>query len=345
MDEATCLSSCNTDFGDDKEYNFVLSSRQYPKSYIYVEGNTIKAGGGEHSMAGAFYLLEKYDGYCLLECTKFPNHFICETTESVASLTEFDELDEALFMISSLGDGTVSISSKRWPKHYMCMPSAATVGFSKTLNEAAMWIFEAKKGSSTQPIEPSRQVSRPIEHPLHGGELLTLSSAEYDEIPSDYAIEKGRKTRKNHESSWTDEQSNEIRLGTCRHNEWDVITLKVPAKERSITDIGNFNKECCSDAMDLIAETVVFGSCQACREAGTMNQNGKVRLDNQGDFKGEEGRRYANLQLQIGHRTVAAALIEIGPQFGQRHIRRALIESLTKQKVVHLWRDRQYMSY
>ena len=147
----------------------------------------------------------------------------------------------------------------------------------------------------------------------------------------------GRKSRKRPLDRSSSEEPGQ-RLPTSRHDEVDIITSRTPTGGRGITDIHKFGPEFHNDAKKLIAESIDFGQCAESKSGSTIGTKGKVRLDNQGDVY-EGDKRSANLQVQIKNCTVAAAEVEIGPEFGSKRIRRALNESLEKQTVQKLSRS------
>ena len=126
-------------------------------------------------------------------------------------------------------------------------------------------------------------------------------------------------------------------LPTSLHNESDILTYMEPLSDRGIMTIDT--KEDKDDAIRLITQAVVFDECSAGR-GSTIDTRGNFRLDNQGD-KPKNGKKFANLQLQKGDRSVAAALIEIGIKFGQQRIRRALCDSMKYTCIVQLERKKK----
>ena len=95
-------------------------------------------------------------------------------------------------------------------------------------------------------------------------------------------------------------------------------------------------------AQAMIAQCEI-DSCRGNERAGTLYNDDDLhlRIDLQGMIN-KNGRRYANIQLQTngqGSVSLAAVLIRADAVFCERHVRRALVESLERGKVVILERD------
>ena len=95
-------------------------------------------------------------------------------------------------------------------------------------------------------------------------------------------------------------------------------------------------ERCATDLIRAWTADMVNDGMQPGTWIQSQHRGQQCRLDLQGYFY--RNIRYANFQIQTGRRSVAAAFVEVGVNFGKRRIRRALNESLNKTYNVFLFR-------
>ena len=193
-----------------------------------------------------------------------------------------------------------TISSKKWPENRMCYNMSGR-------NPGV--VFSKKKDDSSLWILDSKEVSSKLPASASPKSLNTLNKS--------------------------------IKLNPHRHDE-KISFLYEPARGK-IDDAAILGVQ--SHAQCVIAKCA-FNQCARSKKKSEMfthSYKGKeVRLDHQGDVENSDfgkSRLFANLHVQTQKRTVAQALIEIGPIFGIKYIRRMLTESLESQYRTRLMAD------
>ena len=296
--------SVNMAYFYEEKFKYTINSKKYPLVYAFITTKSSAVAGhdGEPGTGGEFFVFEGKEGYNRIESVKWPNHFVYESSGGYANIRNdgANMKDDALFLMTSLGDNTMTISSKKWPENRMCYNMSGRnpgVVFSKKKDDSSLWILDSKEVSSKLPASASPK------------SLNTLNKS--------------------------------IKLNPHRHDE-KISFLYEPARGK-IDDAAILGVQ--SHAQCVIAKCAFnhFRLSKKKSEMFTNSYKGKeVRLDHQGDVENSDfgkSRWFANLHVQTQKRTVAQALIEIGPIFGIRYIRRMLTESLESQYRTRLMAD------
>ena len=330
--------SANMTDCDKEEFKYTLNSKIYPSAHAFITTNSSTVAGnvGEPGTGGEFFVVEGKEGYNRIESVKWPNHFIYESSNGYAYIRNdgANMKDDALFLMTSLGDDTITISSKKWPENRMCYMSGRNpeVVFSQSKDDSRMWILDSKAVSSKLPD---------VEDKVRSVQTRTKGSCQSDKEQRPGDRHRGPAAAHTASSASPQQKNQSIKLNPHRHDE-ELYLQREPA-HGDIDDAVQLGVQ--SHAQCVIAQCA-FNQCARSPKKSEMfthrYKRKEVRLDHQGDVENSDfgkSRWFANLHVQTQKKTVAQALIEIGPIFGIRYIRRALTESLERQCRARLMAD------
>ena len=137
---------------DKEKFKYTLNSKKYPSIYAFetTKSSAVAGHDGEPGTGTGqeFFVFEGKEGYNRIESVKWPNHFVYESSEGYAYIRNdgANMQDDALFLMTSLGDNTMTISSKKWPENRMCYIPERTprVVFCQSEDESSLWILDSK---------------------------------------------------------------------------------------------------------------------------------------------------------------------------------------------------------